>query len=78
MSATWPQLQMQSNSWLYCEGAAPGSNLLSLDRTPQLKTRERDERGRLDRTESVKQERKGENQNEIETPECWNCSWRHE
>lgn len=58
MSATWPQLQMQSNSWLYCEGAAPGSNLLSLDRTPQLRTREWDDRGRLDRTESIKCERK--------------------
>lgn len=54
MSAAWPQLHMQSNSWLYCAGTAPGSILRSLDRTPQLGTREQDEGGRLDRIESTK------------------------
>lgn len=79
MSAAWPQLHMQSNSWLYCAGTAPGSILRSLDRTPQLGTREQDAGGRLDRIESVKQKKeKGDKPDEMETPEGWNCSWRHE
>lgn len=57
MSDAWPQLHMQSSSWLYCVGAAAGSILLSLDRTPQLGTRERGEGDRLDRTKTEKEKK---------------------
>ena len=85
MLPAWPQLQMQSSSWLYCVGGAPESILLSLDRTPQLGWEKQDKEGRLDKTKSVRRESwdtkvnigRRREQRGCSSPECWNCSWRH-